>query len=117
MKLSDLICGDDGKIVLTKLQAATFHALLALTVLSVTAVRVYRYVKSGEPPTNDETLFDAAMWTLYAAVAVSHAVIDKTGAQVAAFKNKQLDAELPPVDSTTTDSTTTTVKIKKTESP
>lgn len=112
MKLADLICGEDGKIVLSKLQAATFHALLALTVFVVTCVRVYRYVRSGEPPTGGEMLFDAAMWGLYAAVAVGHAVIDKTGAQVTAFKNRQLTAEVPPADTTTTE-----LKVTKTETP
>jgi hypothetical protein len=105
----DLIRGDDGKMVLTKLQAATFHALLAATVLTVTGVRVYRYVKSGEPPTGGEWLFDATMWGLYAAVAVGHAVIDKTGAQVAAFKNKQLESEQPP-GTVVTSSTTSVTK-------
>lgn len=108
----DLIRGDDGKMVLTKVQAATFHLLLAATVATVTGVRIYRYVKSGEPPTGGELLFDATMWGLYAAVAVGHAVIDKTGAQVSAFKNRKLDAELPPTDATTTE-----VKITKTETP
>jgi len=106
----DLIRGDDGKMVLTKLQAATFHALLAATVASVTTVRLYRYIKSGEPPTGGEFLFDAAMWTLYGAIAVGHAVIDKTGAQVSAFKNRKLDAEMPPADTTTTE-----VKITETK--
>lgn len=101
----DLIRGDDGKMVLTKLQAATFHLLLATTVATVTAVRIYRYVRSGEPPTGGELLFDVTMWGLYAAVAVGHAVIDKTGAQINAFKNRQLDTDAPPAESTTTETT------------
>jgi hypothetical protein len=74
----DLIRGTDGRMVLTKLQAATFHALLAATVGFVT------WIKRD---------FVEGMWVLYATVAVGHAVIDKTGAQIAAFKDKKLDAE------------------------
>ena len=90
----DLIRGADGKMVLTKLQAATFHALLAVTVGWVT------WIKRD---------FVEAMWILYSAVAVGHAVIDKTGAQIAAFKNAQLDADTPGTTSVTT-STVTEVK-------
>lgn len=74
----DLIRGQDGRMVLTKVQAATFHFLLAVTVGWVT------WIKRD---------FVDGMWTLYAAVAVGHAVLDKTGAQIAAFKDKKLDAE------------------------
>ena len=91
----DLITGDDGKVVLTKLQAATFHLLLAVTVCFITILK------------RD---FLMEMWLLYAAVAVGHAVIDKTGAQVAAFKDRKLDAESPS-PSTVTTSTTTTKEI------
>ncbi len=87
MSIFDLIRGDDGKLVLTKLQAATFHLLLAVTVGWVT------YLKRD---------FVESLWMLYSAVAVGHAVLDKTGAQVAAFKNKQLDAETPAPEATTT---------------
>ena len=90
----DLIRGADGKMVLTKLQAATFHALLAVTVGWVT------WIKRD---------FVEAMWILYSAVAVGHAVIDKTGAQIAAFKKSQLDAETTGTTSVTT-STVTEVK-------
>ncbi len=72
----DLVTGHDGKLVMTKLQAATFHFLLAATVAYVT------FTKSD---------FLLEMWALYAAVAVGHAVIDKTGAQVKDFKEKQLE--------------------------
>lgn len=75
--LMDLVVGADGKLVLTKLQAATFHALFAATVAWVTY-----HSKS----------FNVEMWSLYAVVAVGHAVIDKTGAQVKDFKDKQLEA-------------------------
>lgn len=77
----DLVVGKDGKLVLTKLQAATFHLLLAATVAAVTWFK------------HD---FVLDMWMLYAAVAVGHAVIDKTGAQVKDFKDRQLDKEPPP---------------------
>lgn len=92
----DLISGADGKLVLTKLQAATFHGLLALTVAFITI-----YTKT----------FNEGMWALYAAVAVGHAVIDKTGSQISAFKRLKLEAEAPTplVDSTTT---TTTTQVK-----
>lgn len=110
----DLIRGADGKMVLTKLQAATFHFLLAIAVATITTVRVYRYVQSGEPPSGNEFLFDATMWGLYATVAVGHAVLDKTGVQVAAFKNRQLDAEANPVDKLVTKTEMTSTK---TESP
>jgi len=105
----DLIRGTDGRMVLTKLQAATFHLLLALTVSSVTGVRIYRYLKSGEPPTGGELLFDFAMWSLYAGAAIGHAVIDKTGAQINAFQNRKLDAAMPEPSVT---STTTTTEIR-----
>ena len=94
MSLFDLVRGNDGKLVLTKLQAATFHALLAVTVGWVT------WIKRD---------FVEAMWILYSAVAVGHAVIDKTGAQIAAFKNAQLDADTTGTTSVTT-STVTEVK-------
>lgn len=90
----DLIRGADGKMVLTKLQAATFHALLAVTVGWVT------WLKRD---------FVESMWTLYAMVAVGHAVIDKTGAQIAAFKDKKLDVDTPAGTVTTS---TTTVETK-----
>ena len=89
----DLIRGSDNKLVLTKLQAATFHALLAVTVGWVT------WIKRD---------FVESMWLLYSAVAVGHAVIDKTGAQIAAFKDKQLDADTPGTTSVTTSTVTET---------
>jgi hypothetical protein len=98
----DLITGRDGKLVLTKLAAATFHALLALTVFAVTLVRVYRYARFGETP----ELFDIAMWTLYGGFAVGHAYADKTTAQINALKNRKLDME-SPTPSTVTETTTT----------
>lgn len=91
----DLIRGADGKMVLTKLQAATFHALMALTVGWVT------WIKRD---------FVESMWMLYSAVAVGHAVIDKTGAQIAAFKDRKLDAEAPAGTVSTTTSTVTETK-------
>jgi hypothetical protein len=72
----DLVVGADGKLVLTKVQASCFHLALFLTVCFIT----YR---KGE--------FVDSMWALYAAVAVGHAVVDKTAAQVQAYKTKQLE--------------------------
>lgn len=74
----DLFVGKDGKLVLTKVQAASFHLILFLTVGFIT----FR-----------TKAFHIEMWTLYAATAVGHAVIDKTGTQVTAFKEKKLEAE------------------------
>lgn len=103
----DLIRGNDGKMVLTKLQAATFHLLLAVTVASITVVRLYKYATGVLPLTSENYLFDMTMWGLYAAVAVGHAVIDKTGAQVVAFKTRQLDAEAPLPDTRVTETKVT----------
>ncbi len=89
----DLIRGRDGKMVLTKVSAACFHFVLFVTVCSITGVRLYRFVKSGGEVMDYPNLFDAAMWGLYAAVAVGHAIADKTGAQVTAFKDKKLDIQ------------------------
>jgi hypothetical protein len=94
MSLLDLIRGRDGRLVLTKLQAATFHLLLALTVASITAIRLVKFYRSEL--TDYPNLFDATMWGLYAAVAVGHAVIDKTGAQVKDFKDRKLEADTAP---------------------
>ena len=77
----DLIRTSDGKMSITRLQAATFHLLLAVTVGWVT------WIKRD---------FVESMWMLYAAVAVGHAVIDKTGAQISAYKEKRLAAESQP---------------------
>ena len=86
----DLIRSRDGSMSLTKLSATTFHLLLAITVAWITWI---------------SRTFNEAMWGLYAAAAVGHAVIDKTGSQISNFKNKKLDVESPP--STVTMSTTT----------
>jgi hypothetical protein len=74
----DLIRSRDGSMSLTKLAATTFHLLMAVTVALVT------WVKKD---------FVESMWLLYSAVAVGHAVVDKTGTQIEAFKNRKLDAE------------------------
>lgn len=76
----DLIRGRDGKMVLTKVQATLFHVALFVTVCWVT------YVKRD---------FVQGMWELYAMTAVGHAVLDKTAAQIAAFKDRKLDKEPP----------------------
>lgn len=77
----DLIRARDGSMSLTKLAAACFHFALFVTVCFVSW------------KTQD---FKLDMWTLYAATAVGHAVADKTGAQISAFKNKKLDTTTPP---------------------
>lgn len=74
----DLVRSRDGSLSLTKLAATTFHLLMALTVGLVT------WVKQD---------FVEGMWLLYAAVAVGHAVVDKAGAQIATFKEKQLEVD------------------------
>lgn len=85
----DLIRGADGMISLTKLAAATFHLLLAVTVGYITW-------QSQE--------FNSEMWWMYSTFAVGHAVIDRTSARIAEFKSKKLDHDKPV--STTTTSTT-----------
>lgn len=77
---------------MTKLAASTFHLGIAVAVITVTTVRVIRYVMFKDVPF-DATLFDIGMWTVWASVAVGHAVVDKTGAQITAFKDKKLDVE------------------------
>ena len=96
---------------LTKLQAATFHLLLAITVASITIVRLYKYSTGVLPLTAENYLFDMTMWGLYSGVAVGHAVLDKTGAQVTAFKNRQLETEAPSSTVSTTTSTVTETKL------
>ena len=103
----DLIRGKDGRMVLTKLAAATFHLFLAMTVASITAVRIRRYIETGD---ESIVLFDVAMWTLYSSAALVHAIADKTGAQYTAFKNRKLEVESEPAPSVT--STTTTTEIR-----
>lgn len=76
--LTDLVLGRDGKLVMTKVQATTFHLAIFLTVVFITIIK-------------RDFIFE--MWSLYAAVAVGHAVLDKTGAQVTEFKTKKLAAE------------------------
>jgi hypothetical protein len=71
----DLIRGRDGKMVLSKLQAATFHLLLAITVAWIT----WRKAE-----------FLIEMWLLYAGVAIGHATFDKTAAQIKDFKERKL---------------------------
>lgn len=92
----DLLVGDDGKLVLTKVQASTFHALLAATVAYVT------YLKQD---------FIVEMWSLYAAVAVGHAVIDKSAKQWQDYKTKQLDVDSAPVSTTEQTTVTKTVGV------
>lgn len=104
--LQDLVVGRDGKLVLTKLQAATFHALLAATVAATTFVRLYKFYKGDA--SDFPNLFDGTMWGVYGLAAVGHAVIDKTTTQVSAFKNRQLDAEAGSSSETVVSETTVT---------
>lgn len=78
--LTDIITGSDGRLVLTKLAAATFHLNIACAVLYVT-------YKTGS--------FDIGMWSLYGTFAVGHAVADKTSAQIKSFKDAKLEATTP----------------------
>lgn len=94
----DLVVGRDGKLVMTKVQAACFHLALFLTVMSITGVRLYKFTKAGGDVTDFPNLFDVGMWALYSGVAVGHAVLDKTGTQVTSYKMAQL--ETPPVGTT-----------------
>lgn len=88
----DLIRSRDGSMSLTKCGALAFHASIAVTVAAITVVRIIRYSIDGTSAF-DAPLFDIGMWTLWASVAVGHAVIDKSTAQVAAFKTAQLEVE------------------------
>lgn len=65
---------------MTKVQASTFHLAFFLTVIFITLIK---------------SEFILEMWSLYAATAVGHAVLDKTGTQITNFKNKKLDSEIP----------------------
>lgn len=93
--LMDLVVGQDGKLVMTKVQACSFHLALFSTVVFITFIK---------------REFVDAMWSLYAMVAVGHAVIDKTTAAVAGYKNRQLDLAAEPAGDST--SVTTTVQTK-----
>jgi hypothetical protein len=88
----DLVRSRDGSMSLTKLAAATFHFWIAVAVVTVTAVRITRYVMVPGAEF-DASLFDVGMWTLWGSVAVGHAFADKTGAQIAAFKQQKLEIE------------------------
>lgn len=68
----DLIRAKDGSLSLTKLAASTAHALMAAMFLRIT-------FREG---------FIEALWIIYGGLAISHAVVDKTAAQVKAFKDK-----------------------------
>lgn len=94
----DLVVGDDGKLILTKLVATVFHATLFWTVVFIT-------VKKQE--------FQFDMWSLYATFAVGHAIVDKSVKQFQDFKNKQLDVDTAP--SQTIEQTTVTKTVDKME--
>lgn len=84
----DLIRSRDGSLSLTKLAATTFHLSMAVACVSITAARLVRFIETLNAPI-DSPIFEIGMWTLWAGVAVGHAVVDKAGAQVAAYKDKQ----------------------------
>jgi hypothetical protein len=95
---TDLVVAKDGSLSQTKLAAACFHLLLMLTVAYITWTT---------------KAFNVEMWTLYAAVAVGHSVVDKVQAQVKDFKDAQLAVNNAPI-SVTTDSQTTTASTTPT---
>ena len=87
---SDLIRARDGSLSLTKLGASSFHLSLFLVVNATSAIRIAKYWGSTAP---DPALFDMAMWTLYAGVAVGHAVVDKQAANFKDFKERKIELE------------------------
>jgi hypothetical protein len=76
----DLVRAKDGSMSLTKLAAATAHALMA----------------AGFGLVTWQKGFISELWLIYGGYALGHAVIDKAGQQVAAFKDKKLEAESTP---------------------
>lgn len=82
----DLIRGRDGTMSLTKLAASTAHALMAAGFAHLT------WTKG----------FISEMWITYGTFAIFHAVADKTGSQIAAFKTHKLDVETPGTTTTAT---------------
>ena len=83
----DLVRGRDGRMVLTKLAAATAHLLFAWAVVFITVIK-------------RDFLFD--MWTLYISAAIFHASYDKTMATVKNFKDRKLDTSSPGTVTTST---------------
>ena len=75
MHIADLIRAKDGSLSLTKLAASTAHALMAFGFAVITW-------RNG---------FLADLWLIYGGYALGHAVIDKTAAQVKAFKDAKLE--------------------------
>jgi len=71
----DLVRSRDGSMSLTKLSAATAHALAAI---------LFVRLQWSSP-------FNETLWMLYMGVAIGHAITDKTAAQVKDFKDKKLD--------------------------
>jgi hypothetical protein len=76
----DMVTNSEGKLVLTKLQAATFHASIAMAALYITW-------KSGT--------FNLDMWQLYAIASVGHHILDK-GAAITAVRLGTRSPEPPP---------------------
>lgn len=81
LRMTDIIRGPDGKIVMTKLAAATAHLLLAMTVAYVTILK------------QD---FIMEMWSLYLGCTILHEQANKAMTKYAAFKDKKLDVECNP---------------------
>lgn len=91
----DLIRAKDGSMSLTKLAAATAHALMAAGFARITWT----------------TGYVEGLWVTYGGLTVIHAMGDKAVARFAAFKDKKLDAETPGT------TTTTATVTKETSTP
>lgn len=104
----DLVTGKDGKLVLTKMSAASFHLVLFLTVSAISAVRIYKYFNNEQM--DWPGVFDGVMWGIYGSFAVVHAIVDKTGTQITQFKEKQLEQPAPGYAQTVETKTTSTSK-------
>jgi hypothetical protein len=81
----DLIRAKDGSMSLTKLAASTAHLLMAVGFALITWRQGY---------------IDS-LWLTYGGLTIVHAMSDKAVARIAAFKDKQLDAETPGTVTTT----------------
>jgi peptidyl-tRNA hydrolase len=90
----DLIRSRDGSMSLTKLAAATAHALAAVMFVHLQWGREYI----------------EGLWLTYLGITVIHAGGDKFAAMVKDFKDRKLNASAPVPSTTTTTETTTTIK-------
>lgn len=73
----DLIRSKDGSLSLTKLAAATAHLNMAVMFIWLTLTRGYM----------------ESLWVFYGTIAIMHAVVDKSAAQIKAFKDTKLEKE------------------------